>query len=380
MRACTFSNTRSLRLSAGRWRSFSDERVDRLAVEPDAERGVPEGPHLLQAQRADVDLADVTPSARIRALGVACVRPVVPKPGMVSALHPVARHAQRVERLAQRRAGRASSRGRRRRRSTTGGLPMCSSRLARPATWVWKISSQRSSQRGRVRRHERVRRRLPRSSFGSRGGALQVERQRAVLAQPQVGDAVGVVELFVWTRSCSRRSRSRSATSSCSPRRNRSRLGQHARRSRRSGSGRRRRGRWSIRRRRTTRRRRPRGTGPTGRRRAAGGSRPCRSPRCWPTGWRARSRPRAPGANSAAPASTGLRRSRRRATNPVMVRQSNSRSVPNGTLCPAQRTRRRSRRWRPGRRAGVVELLVVRQVRLRHDAEHLAPRGPPRRS
>ena len=42
-------------------------------------------------------------------------------------------------------------------------------------------------------------------------------------------------------------------------------------------------------------------------------------------------------ANSAAPASTGPRRSRRRATKPGTLRQSNSRSVPNGTLCPATR-------------------------------------------
>ena len=38
----------------------------------------------------------------------------------------------------------------------TGGLPMCSSRLARPATWVWKISSQRSRSCSWPARHERM--------------------------------------------------------------------------------------------------------------------------------------------------------------------------------------------------------------------------------
>ena len=38
----------------------------------------------------------------------------------------------------------------------TGGLPMCSSRLARPATWVWKISSQRSRELLLAARHERM--------------------------------------------------------------------------------------------------------------------------------------------------------------------------------------------------------------------------------
>ena len=189
-RACTFSNTRSLRFSGGRCRSFSvsDSTVSPSSVMPNGawpsaricSKHIARMSHLADRRRR------ATASGRGRS---PCVRPVVPKPGHGQRLDAVARHAEVVHRLARRPAARASSRARRRRRWTPPACRCASSRCGQAGTCVWKISSQRSSRVAGSGRHERVRRPPSRSRVGVAVGQFQVERHAAELAELRSRDA-----------------------------------------------------------------------------------------------------------------------------------------------------------------------------------------------
>ena len=136
MRACTFSKTRSCRSSGGKVAQLLRRAVGVQPVQIDAERPMAEGAHLFQAERANVDLASRHAEVPHQRRGVAA-RP---------AGGAEAGHRERLDDASAATPSRSNVLQATSRASVessppetpmaTRGLPICSSRLARPATCV----------------------------------------------------------------------------------------------------------------------------------------------------------------------------------------------------------------------------------------------------
>ena len=297
-------------------------------------------------------------------------RLVVPKPGMVRPrIRRAARRAGRTSCTATSSASVESSPPET--PMATGGVPMCSSRLARPGDLDVEDLVAALAQLALARRHERVRIDR-RGASGASAGVGEPHRRPAERA-------AAVRRQDRRRRSWSVRSRSagggrgrRRRRAACSSPPEPLATRRAACRSRRSGSGRRRRGRWSI-------------PGPAGgvdvggdaaarlaARPAAGGTRPCRSTSLLADRF----------SRTVAPARAwnelgGDRHPQVLADLDADDEARHARAARRAGRCRTGRLRRRqadgaaARGGRRGEPAGLVELLVIRQERLRHDAEHL---------
>ena len=378
MRACTFSKTRSWqRLRAKLTQPFG-QLFDAQAVEVDAERPMLQGAHLLQAQRADVDLPGryaELPHQRAgvgRASAAWCRNPAWSAPGCA------ARGTARASNVLQATSSASVESSPPETPMATAGLPMCSSRRARPATWVLKISSQRSRNcswpRGTNGWPSMNRRSGKRDGCVSSAKPIRSGRAGVAGVELRLAEAVGAepidaqpVEIDVGDEEVGLRAGSGATRpAGC--------------RSRRSGSVRRRRRRWWIPTRRTS--------VDVGRHAAArliddellavGGL----ADDLVAGGQVDEHRGAGDGlvASWAEWAPTGPRRSPRRSSSPSTSSAANSRSVPKGTHGAEQGNLAAAGGGGGGEPAALVELLVVGEERLGHDAEQLAAVERRRRS